>query len=133
MRGAVAAGSELTARAAAEVLEAGGNAVDAAVAAGAMSWVAEPALTSPCAGGFLLVHTPDGRSRLVDAFTAIPGRGLDAHRALREVESIEVAFDAQTRQTFHIGAASVAVPGVTAGLDAVHRRFGTMPWHELLA
>jgi len=45
MRAAVAAGHAVTARAAARVLERGGNAVDATVAAGAMSWAAEPGLT----------------------------------------------------------------------------------------
>ena len=56
MRAAVAAGHAVTARAAARVLERGGNAVDAIVAAGAMSWAAEPGLTGPCGGGFLMVR-----------------------------------------------------------------------------
>ena len=49
-RGAIAAGHELTARAGAAALEAGGTAVDAVVAAGAMSWAAEPALTGSSSG-----------------------------------------------------------------------------------
>src|SRR5438477_540053 len=56
MRGSVAGGHALTARAGAQVLEAGGNAVDAAVAAALVSWVAESPLTGPGAGGFMLVH-----------------------------------------------------------------------------
>ena len=75
-RGAIAAGHELTARAGAAALEAGGTAVDAVVAAGAMSWAAEPALTGPCGGGFVMVRPARGRAALLDAFTAIPGRDL---------------------------------------------------------
>ena len=56
MRGAIAAGHPLTAQAGADVLAAGGNAVDAAIAASAASWVAESPLTGPGGGGFFLVH-----------------------------------------------------------------------------
>ena len=77
MHGVVAAGHPLTARAGADVLRAGGNAVDAAVAAVLMSFVAESPLTGPGAGGFMLVHAR-GESHLLDFFVAAPGRGLDA-------------------------------------------------------
>ena len=133
MRAAVAAGHAVTALAGARVLEAGGNAVDAVVAAGAMSWAAEPSLTGPCGGGFLMVRRGlGGGIRVVDAFTAIPGRDLPAGRRLAEVERVLVPFDEHTTQEFHIGAAACAVPGVLAGLHAIHRRFGSMPWRDLL-
>ena len=51
MRGAVAAGHRLTAAAGARVLEEGGNAVDACVAAAFASWVAESPLTGPVPAG----------------------------------------------------------------------------------
>ena len=60
MKGAIAAGHALTARAGARILEEGGNAVDACVAAGFAGWVAESPLTGPGAGGFALV-APRGR------------------------------------------------------------------------
>ena len=60
MRGVVAAGHPLTARAGADVLRAGGNAVDAAVAAVLTAIVAEPLLTGLGAGGYLLVAPPGG-------------------------------------------------------------------------
>jgi gamma-glutamyltranspeptidase/glutathione hydrolase len=133
MRAAVAAGHAVTAQAGALVLEQGGNAVDAIVAAGAMSWAAEPGLTGPCGGGFLMVRPARaGRVHLLDAFTAIPGEELPPGRKLADVERVLVPFDQQTTQEFHIGAAACAVPGVIAGLHAVHRRFGSMPWHDLL-
>ena len=133
MRAAVAAGHAVTARAGAEVLDRGGNAVDAVVAAGAMSWAAEPSLTGPCGGGFLMVRRArGGQIRVVDAFTAIPGRDLPPGRRLTEVERVLVPFDEQTTQVFHIGEASCAVPGAPAGLAAVHEAYGRLPWPELV-
>jgi gamma-glutamyltranspeptidase / glutathione hydrolase len=133
MHGAIAAGHELTARAGADVLARGGGAVDAAVAAAAMSWAAEPALTSPCGGGFMLIRDARAaRETLLDCFTAIPGRNLPRGRRVGTVDSVLVPFDEHTTQVFHIGAAACAVPGVVAGLHAAHRRFGRLPWRELL-
>jgi gamma-glutamyltranspeptidase/glutathione hydrolase len=131
-RGAIAAGHELTARAGAEALALGGNAVDAVVAAGVMSWAAEPALTGPCGGGFVLSRTAAGAAALLDAFTAIPGRELPPDRRLADVEQVLVPFDQRTTQVFHVGAAACAVPGVVAGLAAVHRRHGRLPWRSLV-
>ena len=59
-RGVVAAGHPLTAAAGADVLRAGGNAVDAALAAMLTSFVAEPLLTGLGAGGYMLVAPPGG-------------------------------------------------------------------------
>ncbi len=79
MRGAVAAGHPLTAEVGARVLEEGGNAVDACVAAAFASWVAESPLTGPGAGGFMLVHRArDHTTRLLDFFVAAPGIGAAA-------------------------------------------------------
>src|SRR5919109_3668799 len=132
MRGAVAAGHPLTARAGARVLEQGGNAVDACIAAGFVSWVAESPLTGPGAGGFMLVHRASDRSdRVLDFFVAIPGRDHDGDAAA--MDEVEVPFDAHTLQLFRIGGASCAVPGAVAGLGEAHRLYGRMPWRELVA
>jgi gamma-glutamyltranspeptidase / glutathione hydrolase len=133
MRGAVAAGHPLTAQAGARVLEEGGNAVDACVAAGFVSWVTESPLTGPGAGGFMLVHrSSDGSDRLLDFFVAIPGRGLEGQLPAPMVE-VDVPFDEHTIQLFRIGGASCAVPGTVAGLGEAHRLYGRMPWQELVA
>jgi gamma-glutamyltranspeptidase/glutathione hydrolase len=131
MRGAVAAGHPLTAQAGAQLLEAGGNAVDAAVAAALVSWVAESPLTGPGAGGFMLVHRARDRStRVLDFFVAVPGLGLSAPEP-REMDRVDVDFSGGSTQLFHIGAASCAVPGAALGLEAAHRSFGTLPWRDL--
>src|SRR5690242_11268975 len=133
MRGAVAAGHPLTARAGAEVLEAGGNAVDACIAAAFASWVAESPLTSPGAGGFLLVHrASDDSTRVLDFFAAVPGLGTGAKT--QAMDEIEVALPgSSTKQLFRIGVGSCAVPGMALGLEAAHRSYATLPLTELAA
>src|SRR5438270_11785781 len=133
MRGAVAAGHALTAEAGARVLDAGGNAIDAAVAAAFVSWVAESPLTGPGAGGFMLVHRGRDRStRVLDFFTSVPGLGLSRVVA-SEMVSVDVDFTSSSTQVFHIGGASVAVPGAAVGLEEAHRAYGSLPWRELVA
>src|SRR6476660_7978490 len=130
MRGAIAAGHPLTAEAGARALAEGGNAVDAAVAAGVASWVTESPLTGPGGGGFMLVHRARDRStRLLDFFVTVPSGGADA----AAMNAVDVRFDSQTRQLFLIGPASVAVPGTAAGLEHAHRRFGSLPWRDPVA
>jgi gamma-glutamyltranspeptidase / glutathione hydrolase len=134
MRGAIAAGHPLTAAAGARMLEEGGNAVDACVAAGFAAWVAESPLSGPGAGGFALV-VPAGRrpARVADFFVATPGLGRPLPKGA-EMHAVDVGFggDSETTQIFRIGEASCAVPGAAAGLEAVHRAYGRLPWVELL-
>src|SRR5947209_8017562 len=133
MRGAIAAGHPLTAEAGARVLREGGNAVDAAVGAALVSWVAESTLTGPGAGGFMPVHRARDRStRVLDFFVAMPGLGLRGP-ALREMEEVDVDFSGGSTQMFRIGGASCAVPGAPLGLEEAHRAYGTLPWEELFA
>src|SRR3954452_14330426 len=130
MRGAIAAGHPVTAEVGARVLAEGGNAVDAAVAAGFASWVTESPLTGPGGGGFMLVHRARDRStRLLDFFVTVPSGGVDVDA----METAGVPFDAETTQLFLIGPAAAAVPGAAAGLEHAHRRFGSLPWRELVA
>jgi len=131
MRGAVAAGHPLTAQAGADVLAAGGNAVDAAVGAALVSWVAESPLTGPGSGGFMLVHrASDCSTRVYDFFVSVPGLGLEQREQV-EMDRVDVDFSGGSTQVFHIGAASCAVPGAAAGLEAAHRSFGKLPWRDL--
>jgi gamma-glutamyltranspeptidase/glutathione hydrolase len=134
MKGAVAAGHPLTARAGARVLEEGGNAVDACVAAVLAAWVAESTLTGPGAGGYMLVHRARDRAEiLLDFFAAVPGYGLDAP-APAEMVAVDVPFGVgETTQRFRAGEAACAVPGAIAGLHEAHRLFGSQPWRDLVA
>jgi gamma-glutamyltranspeptidase / glutathione hydrolase len=127
MRGAVAAGHPRTAEVGARILEQGGNAVDACVAAGFASWVTESPLTGPGGGGFMLVHTArDRRTRVLDFFVAVPSGPL------AEPEAVTVIFEGTQTQVFRIGPETCAVPGTTAGLESAHRAYGSLPWAELV-
>src|SRR5215210_2210557 len=131
MRGVVAAGHPLTAQAGADVLRDGGNAVDAAIAAMFMSWVAESPLTGPGAGGFMLVHTSGGETHLLDFFVAAPGHGAGKEPA--ELVPIEVHFSEDAIQVFHIGPASCGVYGNPLGIAVSSKRFGSVPLADLAA
>jgi gamma-glutamyltranspeptidase / glutathione hydrolase len=127
MKGAIAAGHPLTAEAGSRVLDAGGTAVDACVAAALVSWVVESPLTGPGGGGFMLVHSASrGRTSILDFFVTVPRRAAPG-----ELLELAVDFDGDTQQLFHTGGAAVAVPGTALGLEEAHRRFGRMPWAEL--
>ena len=129
---AVAAGDQHTVDAAVRVLRAGGNAVDAAVAAGFAAAVTEPCLTSLGGGGFLLHRDATGASRLFDFFVDAPGRGLaDSALAAPHFEPITLRF-AGTTQTFHCGYGSVAVPGVLTGYLAAHASLGRIPLTDVV-
>src|SRR3954454_2958445 len=128
-KGGIAAGHPLTAEAGARVLREGGNAVDAAVAAVLMSWVCEPTLTGPGAGGFMLVHTPEGANVLLDFFVAAPGKGSDQEAG--ELTAFDVAFTDEAIQTFHAGPASCGVYGAPKGICEALERYGTMSLADL--
>ena len=130
MNGMIAAGHPLTAAAGARVLREGGNAVDAAIAAMLTSWVAEPLLTGPGAGGYMLVTGAGERPTLLDFFVAAPGFGAVDRRG--ELEAVEVSFGDAT-QVFNVGAASVGTYGNPAGIEEAARRWGTVPLNELAA
>src|SRR4051794_16379084 len=132
MRGVVAAGHPLTAQAGADVLRAGGNAVDAAGACVLMSFVTESPLTGPGAGGFMLVHTAGGEDHLLDFFVAAPGKGL-AEPEPAALEPIDVEFAAEAIQRFNIGPSSCGVYGTPLGLAEALRRFGTLSLADLVA
>lgn len=127
MRGAIAAGHPLTAQAGARVLREGGNAVDALLAAAFTAFVTEGPLTGPAGGGLLLVHEPGGETTLLDCFFAVP------ETQLGDMEEVLVDFADAGTQVFHVGAGSVAVPGLLAGLEEAHRRFATHDWADLVA
>jgi gamma-glutamyltranspeptidase/glutathione hydrolase len=131
VRGVVAAGHPLTAEAGAQILRAGGNAVDAALAAMVASFVAEPQLTGLGAGGYMLVAEPGEAPALLDFFVAAPGDGADT-AARAPLVPAEVFFEAAA-QVFHVGASSCGVYGTPAGICEAHRRFATLPLGDLVA
>ena len=130
MSSVVAAGHALTVASAQDVLRAGGNAYDAVIAALATSFVAEPVLSSPGGGGFLLAAPVGERPRVYDFFVHTP-------RERRQCEDIEfypvMADFGPARQEFHIGRGTAATPGMLRGLAEIHADLATVPLRELVA
>jgi gamma-glutamyltranspeptidase / glutathione hydrolase len=126
----IAAGHPATAEAGFGVLEDGGSAADAAVAASLASCVAETVMTGLAGGGHAIWF--DGRTRevrLLDFFVAVPGLGL-CHQ-MAPLEDIGIPFGNEIVH-YQVGTASCAVPGVPAGLDELWRRYGRLPWARLV-
>ena len=128
----VASGHPCTSQAAIDIMEAGGNAFDAVVAAGFTAAVAEQALTSLGGGGFLLASTTDGEEILFDFFTDTPGLGLSPGDLEPHFFPVTISFSGSD-QDFNIGLGSVAVPGNLKGFLHVHQRLGRLPLKEVLA
>lgn len=131
MRGAIAAGSEATATAGAEILQDGGNAVDAAVAACFAVAAGEPTLTSLAGGGIMLRRSgSSGDVEICDFFANAPGLGGQRPTTL-DFRPIELDFG-PARQLFQVGAGSAAVPGTLPGLCTAHERWGTLPLSRVI-
>jgi gamma-glutamyltranspeptidase / glutathione hydrolase len=138
--GVVAAGHPLSASAGADALRAGGNAVDAALAAMLASFAAEPLLSGFGAGGYMLVVPGEGDlwsgaggadPVLLDFFVEMPGRGGDPEQRA-ELVPVDVSFG-DAVQLFNVGAASVGTYGMPRGVCAASERFGRLPLRELCA
>ncbi|OAG26976.1 gamma-glutamyltransferase family protein [Thermodesulfatator autotrophicus] len=132
MKGAVACGNRYTALAACEILEAGGNAFDAICAAAFASGVTEAGLTSLGGGGFATVYVAQAKKALVyDFFVDTPGKGLKQKPENLDFRTVTINFIGSS-QDFHIGLASVAVPGTLKGLVTLHQELGSLPLKEVV-
>ena len=125
----VAAGHPTTAATAMEILVEGGTAADAAVAASLASCAAEVVMTGLAGGGYALwFDAASGDVSLLDFFVAVPGLGRP--EGATDVVEMQVPFGDELI-TYQVGVGTFAVPGVVAGLDALWRRHGTLPWARL--
>ena len=130
MQAAVAGGHPATVAAGIMVLEDGGNAADAAVAASLASCVTETVMTGLLGGGHAVYYeASSGRVRNLDCFVALPGLGEEPREA--ELLHLDVPFGEELVH-YAIGPASCAVPGLPAGLVALSREHGRLPWRRLV-
>jgi gamma-glutamyltranspeptidase / glutathione hydrolase len=121
---AVAAGHPATVAAGLEVLEEGGTAADAAVAACLASCVAETVMTGLLGGGHA-IYWDGAEAWSLDCFVDVPsGAGAPP------VE-LQVPFGEELVH-YAVGPGTCAVPGLPAGLDALWRRHGQLPWPRLV-
>jgi gamma-glutamyltranspeptidase/glutathione hydrolase len=130
MQAAIAGGHPATVAAGLEMLEEGGNAADAAVAASLASCVAETVMTGLLGGGHAVYFdAASGITRNLDCFVAVPGLGEDVRDT--ELLHLDVPFGAELVH-YAVGPASCAVPGLPAGLEALSREHGRLPWRRLV-
>jgi gamma-glutamyltranspeptidase/glutathione hydrolase len=134
--GVVAAQHRRAAEAGAAVLEAGGDAIDAAIATSFAIGVVEPWMSGPAAGGCMVLwRASEGKAYTIDYGMRAP-RELDpADYPLAGSGTNKDLFAwplvKENRNVY--GATAVAVPGVIAGMGLAHERFARLPWRDLLA
>ncbi|MDX1414338.1 MAG: gamma-glutamyltransferase [Candidatus Promineifilaceae bacterium] len=131
--GVIAAGGPETAEAGMAMLKQGGNAVDAAVAAAFASFIAEIGVVHLGGSGMAHIYNPDdGHSIVYDFFSNSPGLDGPANPP-EAMDFSEITVDfGETTQNFHLGRASVAVPGNIFGLCRMAKDHGRLPLATLL-
>lgn len=115
----VTAGEKLAAQIGKEVLHRGGNAVDSAVAVGFALAVTLPRAGNIGGGGFALVLDGEGKVHALDFRETAPAK---LHRE----------FYLEPGNSSRLGPTSVGVPGTVAGLWELHRKFGKLPWADVV-
>ena len=121
--GIVAAPQFLASQAGARILEAGGNAIDAAIAANAMTGLTQPYVNG--IGGDLFAIYYEAKTGKV--------YGLNASGWTPKALTIEHLKSKGIEKLDPIGVHAITVPGAVAGWDALRKRFGTMPFSKTLA
>ena len=126
----VAAGHPATAEAGLRILQEGGSAADAAVAASLASCVAETVMTGLAGGGHAIwFDAASGEAQLLDFFVTVPRR--HPNRPVAPLEDVWIPFGNEIVH-YQVGIASCAVPGVPAGLDELWRSHGKLAWGQLV-
>jgi gamma-glutamyltranspeptidase/glutathione hydrolase len=107
-----------------EILRAGGNAVDAAVATGFALAVTYPVAGNIGGGGFMVIHLADGRQAAVDYRETAP---------LAATRNMYLDASGEPTDRSQIGHLAVGVPGAVAGMAEALARFGTLPLATVMA
>jgi len=134
--GVVASAHKRAAEAGAAVLEAGGDALDAAVATSFALGALEPWMSGIAAGGCMVLwRAKEQKAYALDYGMRAP-RALDpaAYPLAGSGKAPDLFAWPRVKDDRNVeGATAVAVPGVVAGMALAHERFGRMPWRELVA
>ncbi|MXX69479.1 MAG: gamma-glutamyltransferase [Gemmatimonadales bacterium] len=121
--GMVASTDEFASRVGIEILTAGGNAVDAAVATGLALAVVNPEAGNLGGGGFMMVRLADGTVFAQDHREKAP---------LAATRDMYLDEDGNVTDLSVLGHLAAGVPGTVSGLWEAHRRFGSLPWADIV-
>jgi len=127
-RYAIATGHERTTAVVEDILHAGGNVFDGAIAAHFAMCITEPCMASLGGAGLAMLATADQGVQLLDFFCQTPRH---KKKDVKNLDEVLVDFGG-TQEHYYAGSASIAVPGTLAGLFAIHDRYGSMPMSVLV-
>ncbi len=133
--GVVAAQHRRAAEVGAAILDAGGDAVDAAIATSFAIGVVEPWMSGPAAGGTMVLwRAKEGKAYVIDFGCKSPRELNPADYPLSGAGKSSDLFPwpSVVEDRNVMGATAVAVPGAVAGMDLAHTHFGRMPWKDLV-
>ena len=105
------------------ILQAGGNAIDAAVAVGFALAVTHPSAGNLGGGGFMLIRLADGRTTFLDFRERAPGRAW---------HDMYLGPDGKVTDESTIGYRASGVPGTVRGLEMASKKYGKLPWEQLV-
>lgn len=121
--GLVASASQIASDVGVDILQQGGNAVDAAVATAFALAVTWPSAGNIGGGGFMVYHGENGHATSFDFRETAP---------LAANETMYVGADGRSNNMNHVSLLSVGVPGTVAGLYKAHQALGSLPWASLV-
>ena len=107
-----------------EIMKKGGSAFDAMIATDLALTVCYPNAGNISGGGFLVYRTADGKTGSLDYREKAP---IAASRDMYLDKNGNILPDKST-----LGGLAIGVPGTVAGLEAIHKKFGTLPWKDLV-
>jgi gamma-glutamyltranspeptidase/glutathione hydrolase len=123
-RAAVSSAEKAASEVGLAIMDAGGNAVDAAVAVGFALAVTHPSAGNLGGGGFMVVRMHSGETLAVDYRETAPGKA-----------SRDMYLDKKGEPTRErlVGAKAAGIPGTVAGLALAHAKLGKLPWKDVVA
>ncbi len=120
----VVSASAIASQAGRDVLAAGGNAIDAAIATGFALAVTYPTAGNIGGGGFMVIRMPDGRATTIDFRETAPAAATG--------EMFTDSSGAYSSRLHHRSHLSVGVPGTVAGFALAHQKYGRSAWKNLV-
>ncbi len=117
--GMVSSANVYASQAGLEVLKAGGNAIDAAIAVSYALGVVEPQSSGIGGGGFMLIHTADGENAFID-FREVAPAAQDAYTWLDANGNVK-----NNGKANQLGGLAIAVPGTVAGMEKALELYGS--------